>query len=131
MNKPLKRQPLVFVDNAYQSAYQREQNARKPDKVMWQRKELDVLLSLYGRRVATGEWRDYGIDALKNMAVFSVFKRAHDVPLYRIEKHPSLRHKQGMYAVVNTHGHVLKRGHNLAQVLKVFQRKKETVPHLY
>ncbi len=101
---------------------------RHTDKhVMWDRGELNVLLRLYGRYVARGEWLDYGIDGLKNMAVFSVFKRAYDVPLYRIEKSPALRRKQGMYALVNTHGHILKRGHELTQVLSVLTRKSMTL----
>ena len=91
---------------------------------MWSREELDLLLRLYGARVAQGQWRDYGIDALKDMAVFSVFRRSKDAPLYRIEKQPALRHKQGMYAVVNAYGLVLKRGRELSYVLRFFEKKR-------
>lgn len=133
------RTSISFIGNAYEHAYDQEQaqtqknrqNNRQLDRIMWDRPELDLLLSLYGRHVAQGKWRDYGIDALKNMAVFSVFKRAHDQPLYRIEKNPSLRKKQGMYAVVNRHGHVLKRGHELRQLLKLFEKKKDSGFSLY
>jgi len=127
------RNSISFIGNAYEheQAQNNRQKNRQLDRIMWDRPELDMLLSLYGRHVAQGKWRDYGIDALKNIAVFSVFKRAHDQPLYRIEKNPSLRKKQGMYAVVNRHGHVLKRGHDLRHVLRVFEKKKDSGLTLY
>ncbi len=92
-------------------------------KVSFDRRELGVILSLYGRMVAAGEWRDYGISCLRHSAVFSVFRRSAEHPLYRIEKHPELRNRQGAYAVIAMDGRVLKRGHDLAQVLKVLERK--------
>ena len=113
---------LQFVGNAFDLE---KQSAARPSKLtMWTRQELDIILSLYGRHVSDGLWRDYGIDAVKDLAVFSIFKRAHDHPLYRIEKNPSLHKRQGMYALVNSHGHVLKRGHDLTQVLKAIKTKK-------
>lgn len=91
--------------------------------VAFQRAELSVILSLYGRFVAAGEWRDYGISSLKEVAVFSVFRRTAEHPLYRIEKRPKLRGKQGMYAVIGLDGQVLRRGHDLKTVLRVLERK--------
>jgi hypothetical protein len=88
----------------------------------FERRELDVLLRLYGRQVAAGEWRDYAIDGLREAAVFSVFRRASEAPLYRIEKRPALARRQGAWAVIAAGGVVLKRGHELDQVLKVFDR---------
>lgn len=82
-----------------------------------------MILSLYGRMVAAGEWRDYGISSLREMAVFSVFRRTAEHPLYRIEKRPKLRGKQGMYAVVGMDGQILRRGHDLKTVLRVLERK--------
>ncbi|WP_312361339.1 DUF2794 domain-containing protein, partial [Agrobacterium sp.] len=79
-------------------------------------------LRIYGRMVGEGEWRDYAIDHLKEKAVFSVFKRSGEMPLYRIEKNPKLASKQGAYCVINTDGRILKRGHELPQVLKVFDK---------
>jgi hypothetical protein len=92
-------------------------------QVSFDRRELGVILSLYGRMVSAGEWRDYGISCLRNAAVFSVFRRTAEHPLYRIEKHPELRNRQGMYCVIGMDGQILKRGHDLAQVLKVLERK--------
>ena len=80
-------------------------------------------MSLYGRMVAAGEWRDYGISNLRDVAVFSVFQRTAEHPLYRIEKRPKLRTRQGEYAVYGTDGQVLKRGHDLKTVLRVLERK--------
>ncbi len=92
-------------------------------QVQFDRRELDRILSLYGRMVAAGEWRDYAIDFLKDRAVFSVFRRSSEMPLYRIEKHPRLRARQGQYAVVAAGNQVLKRGQELGQVLRVLERK--------
>ena len=94
-----------------------------PERVSFDRHELGQILSIYGRMVAAGEWRDYGISALRDVAVFSVFRRTAETPLYRIEKRPKLRQKQGQYAVTGPEGQVLRRGHDLAQVLKVLERK--------
>lgn len=91
--------------------------------VRFDRAELGVILSLYGQMVAAGEWRDYGISSLLDAAVFSVFRRTAEQPLYRIEKRPRLRQKQGLYAVVGADGQILRRGHDLRQVLRVLERK--------
>jgi len=96
---------------------------RQPQQVAFHRTELSLILGLYGRFVAAGEWRDYGISSLKDMAVFSVFRRTAEHPLYRIEKRPKLRMKQGQYAVVGMDGQILKRGNDLKQVLRVLERK--------
>ena len=94
-----------------------------PDQVAFDRRELGMILGLYGRMVAAGEWRDYGISALREVAVFSVFRRTAEHPLYRIEKRPKLRGRQGMYAVIGMDGQILKRGHDLKTVLRVLERK--------
>jgi hypothetical protein len=77
--------------------------------------------------VGEGEWRDYAIDHLKDKAVFSVFKRSGEMPLFRIEKNPKLAAKQGAFSVVSTSGMILKRGHDLSQVLKVFDKQLKLV----
>lgn len=88
--------------------------------VFFERRELDRLLRLYGRMVAAGEWKDYAIDGLSDRAVFSVFRRASEAPLYRIEKNPALARRQGAWSVLTQTGHILRRGHELEQVLRVF-----------
>jgi hypothetical protein len=95
--------------------------------VFFDRRELNALLRLYGRMVAANEWRDYAIDGLKDSAVFSVFQRASEAPLYRIEKRPALARRQGAWAVIGHGGLIMKRGHELAQVLKVFDRGRFAV----
>lgn len=94
-----------------------------PRQVSFHRTELAVILPLYGKMVAAGEWRDYGISALREVAVFSVFRRATEHPLYRIEKRPALAQRQGQYAVIGMDGQVLKRGQDLRTVLRVLERK--------
>ncbi|WP_363319795.1 DUF2794 domain-containing protein [Roseovarius sp.] len=92
-------------------------------QVAFHRTELAIILSLYGRMVAAGEWRDYGISCLRDLAVFSIFRRTAENPLYRIEKRPKLRARQGQYAVVGIDGQILKRGNDLKAVLRVLERK--------
>lgn len=94
-----------------------------PEQVAFDRAELSVILGVYGRMVAAGEWRDYGMSFLKEVAVFSIFRRAAEHPIYRIEKRPKLRGRQGMYAVIGMDGQILKRGHDLKTVLRVLERK--------
>jgi hypothetical protein len=95
---------------------------RQAATTFFERKELERLLRLYGRMVAAGEWRDYAIDGLAEAAVFSVFRRASEQPLYRIEKRPALARKQGAWAVIGEGGMMLRRGHDLEQVLRFFER---------
>jgi len=90
--------------------------------IAFDRRELTQILDVYGRKVASGEWRDYAIDMLKEKAVFSVFRRACETPLYRIEKAPRLARRQGAYSVIAATGLILKRGHDLARVLRALDR---------
>ncbi|MBI1197879.1 MAG: DUF2794 domain-containing protein [Phenylobacterium sp.] len=101
--------------------------APQPVGVFFERRELERLLRLYGRMVAAGEWRDYGMDGLRDAAVFSVFRRTSEAPLYRIEKRPALARRQGAWAVVGQGGHVLRRGHDLDQVLRFFDKGRFSV----
>lgn len=94
-----------------------------PEQVAFHRTELNILMGLYGRMVAAGEWRDYGLSFLREVAVFSVFKRAAENPVYRVEKRPKMRLKQGQYALIGVDGQVLKRGNDLPQVLRTLERK--------
>jgi hypothetical protein len=93
----------------------------------FERRELDRLLRLYGQMVAAGHWRDYAIDGLHDAAVFSVFRRTSEQPLYRIEKRPALARRQGAWAVIGQGGVILRRGHELDQVLRVFERARFAV----
>jgi hypothetical protein len=91
------------------------------------RQELSAILAVYGRKVAAGEWRDYAIDIGRDKAVFSVFRRASEVPLFRIEKAPKLARKQGAYSVMAPAGLILKRGHDLVRVLSVLEGRPRLV----
>ena len=87
------------------------------------RTELNRILTIYGRMVAAGEWRDYAIDFLDEVAVFSIYRRTSEMPLFLVEKRPKLRAKQGQYAVIAAGNQILKRGHDLVNVLRVFDKK--------
>lgn len=97
--------------------------------VCFDRRELDDILAVYGRKVAAGEWRDYAIDIGRDKAVFSIFRRSSECPLYRIEKNPKLARKQGAYSVIAAGGLILKRGHDLRRVLGVLERRLRVVGH--
>ena len=96
-------------------------------RVTFDRRELNRILGLYGRMVAAGEWRDYAIDFMRDRAVFSVFRRSSEMPIYRIEKDPRLARKQGMYSVISATGLILRRGHELDRVLLAIDRKPALV----
>ena len=95
--------------------------------ISFDRRELNQILRVYGRKVADGEWRDYAIDHLKDRAVFSVFRRTSEVPMFRIEKHPKLSRRQGAFSVTAASGLIVKRGQDLAQVLRIFDKALRVV----
>ena len=97
------------------------------NRVTFDRRELNRILGLYGRMVAAGEWRDYAIDFLKDRAVFSVFRRSSEVPIYRIEKNLRNVRRQGAYSVVSATGLIVRRGHELDRVLRVLDRQLSLV----
>src|ERR1700739_3654619 len=101
--------------------------APKPGAVFFDRRELNQILRVYGRMVAAGEWRDYAIDGLREAAVFSVFRHAADPPLYHIEKRRALARRQGAWSILGQGGHILRRGHELQQVLRFFEAKRFNV----
>jgi hypothetical protein len=103
-------------------------NQPAANPVTFDRRELGRILGLYGRKVAEGEWRDYAIDVLKDRAVFSIFRQASEVPIYRIEKNPRLAQRQGAYSVVSATGLIIRRGHELDRVLRAIDRSIRIVP---
>lgn len=124
-HRPAKTSPVRHSDDIVHivTSNNAPASANQPTQITFHRRELDMILNVYGRMVADGEWRDYAIDHLKDRAIFSVFRRAAEVPLYTIEKDPKMARKQGAFRVVSASGQVLKRGQELNQVLKVFDKK--------
>ncbi|MDX5360983.1 MAG: DUF2794 domain-containing protein [Alphaproteobacteria bacterium] len=112
--------PIPFVAPAAAAA---ARQTAAPPIVAFDRGELAQILRIYGRMVAAGEWRDYAIDLLSDRAVFSVFRRTSETPLYRIVKEPRLARRQGAFAVMTGTGHMLKRGRELPSVLRILERK--------
>lgn len=94
-----------------------------PEIISFHRTELDIILNLYSFKVAAGEWRDYAIDMLKDRAIFSIYKNSRDIPLHCIEKNPKFAKKQGQYTVTGMDGRILKRGSELAMVIKVLDKQ--------
>jgi len=97
---------------------------RPPSQVAFNKQELSQILNVYGQMVSNGDWKDYAMDFLKDKAIFSVYRKASEHPLYRIEKVPALRHKQGQFAVIAPGGLILKRGQDLKSVLRVFDKQR-------
>ena len=95
--------------------------------VTFDRRELGRILGLYGRKVAEGEWRDYAIDFFKDRAVFSIFRRTLEVPIYRIEKNFPLARRQGIYSLISATGLIVRRGHELDRVLRAIDRSLRLV----
>ena len=94
-----------------------------PQSTFFERKEFEAILNIYGKMVASGYWKDYAISATKEAATFAIFQKASERPIFRITKTPSLRQKQGAFAIFNSQGQILKRGQELSQVLKYFEKK--------
>lgn len=115
------RPALVVVNGASPDAAQGARGDKRV-AVSFSRPELNVIFNVYGEKVAQGEWRDYAIDFTPAKAVFSIFRRASEAPLYRIEKDPALSRRQGAYAVIAATGLVLRRGHDLSRVVRVLDR---------
>jgi hypothetical protein len=116
-------EPIELRASSPEGARNSPENYTASPVTRFDRSELNRILTVYGRMVAAGEWRDYAVDFLEEAAVFSIFRRASEMPLFRVEKRPKLRQRQGQYCVIAAGGLVMKRGHELAQVLKVFDRK--------
>lgn len=115
-------EPIVFTGGAKAETASHRPQRTEQARISFDRRELTAILDMYGRKVADGEWRDYAIDILRDRAVFSIFRRTSEAPLYRIEKNPKLARRQGAYAVVAATGQVLKRGHDLSRVLRVLDK---------
>jgi hypothetical protein len=117
-------EPIQFPPRAHSSRQRSDAgSAHDPGTITaFNRQELSTIMAVYGRKVAAGEWRDYALDMTREKAIFSVFRRSAEYPLYRIEKNPKLARKQGAYSVVSPTGLILKRGHDLARVLTVLDR---------
>jgi len=98
--------------------------SKEVSQIAFDRQELSVILNVYGQMVSKGDWKDYAMDFMRDKAVFSVYRRASEHALYRIEKVPALRKKQGQFAVIAPGGLVLKRGHDLKAILKVFDKAR-------
>jgi len=75
------------------------EHRRRTKRIFFTRPELNQLLSLYSRQVMRGEWRDYAIDQQDGMALFSMFRRTQELPLYTVVKMAPGTSRQGDYAL--------------------------------
>lgn len=124
MDEPSQRETALLIDFEAPTAQDRSVSpSRTPSTVSFDRRELSIILNVYGRQVAAGEWRDYAMDFLRERALFSIYRRASERPLFVIEKNPKLRSKQGQYMVLGQDGRILRRGHALEAVLRVLEPK--------
>jgi hypothetical protein len=120
--------PIVFRPRHAGHAAASDRHAPEAGRpTSFDRHELSAILDLYGRKVASGAWRDYAIDLLRDKAVFSVYRKASEYALYRIEKDLRLARKQGAYSVIAAGGLIMKRGHDLKRVLSVLEDRVDLV----
>ena len=126
-SEPIGLRPVSGLANRSPAAMAMVSGLKRQSEIAFNRSELNQLLDIYGRKVAAGEWRDYAIDALRERAVFSVFRCASEVPLFRIEKRPQQARRQGAYSVIAASGLIVKRGHDLRNVLRVLESKLRLV----
>lgn len=120
-------EPIIFGPRATGLSNSATGSSAGSYRTTFDRNELKTILDLYGRKVAAGDWRDYAIDLLRDRAVFSVFRKTTEVPLFRIEKSPQAARKQGAYSVIAAGGLVMKRGHDLRRVLGVLESRFEVI----
>jgi hypothetical protein len=99
------------------------QHGAAPHSIFFSRPEFEALLNIYGKMVASGHWKDYAVSGAKEVATFAVHQKASERPVFRITKTPALKNKQGAFSILNSQGQILKRGHELPQVLKYFEKK--------
>jgi hypothetical protein len=124
VEEPSQRETALLIDFDPPAYASRAVSPSKvPTTVSFDRRELTTILNVYGRMVAAGEWRDYALDFLRERALFSIYKRSSERPLYVVEKNPKLRAKQGQYLVMSQDGRILRRGHDLTAVLRVLEPK--------
>jgi len=126
-SEPIGLRPVSGLTGTVSSRQAHTPGRKRHSDTAFNRSELNQIMGVYGRKVAAGEWRDYAIDSLRERAVFSIFRKASEVPLYRIEKRPQQARKQGAYSVIAATGLILKRGHDLANVLRVLDRRLKLV----
>lgn len=118
------RKILSMTDHSTIIPFAQPHNGKSAARyTFFERSEFEAILNIYGKMVASGYWKDYAISGAKDVATFAVFQKASERPVFRITKTPALRHKQGAYAVLNSQGQILKRGQELPQVLKFFEKK--------
>ena len=123
VEEPSQQGTALLIEFDQPVGHSRAVHTKSPPAVSFDRRELTTILNLYGRKVAQGEWRDYALDFLRERALFSIYKRASEHPLYIIEKNPRLRHRQGQYMVMSQEGRILRRGHDLSAVLRILEPK--------
>ena len=123
VEEPSQQGTALLIEFDHPAGSSRAVHPKSSPAVSFDRRELTTILNLYGRKVAQGEWRDYAMDFLRERALFSIYKRASEHPLYVIEKSPRLRHRQGQYMVMSQEGRILRRGHDLSAVLRILEPK--------
>jgi Ni,Fe-hydrogenase maturation factor len=86
------------------------------------------LMNVYSRQVASGAWKDYAIDHLDGMAMFSIFRSTHETPLFTVIKLGSEHKNAGQYIALHS-GERIKQSSELANVLEsVEKRARKVVP---
>ena len=110
------RNTKIITGNAYLTD-QKKQN-------FFSKEELNLILSLYGKGVSSGQWKDYAIDSSRDETIFSIYRHASEMPIFKITKNHMCKRVDERWTVKSTSGEILKRNKNLNHLLRYFKQKK-------
>ena len=86
--------------------------------------ELNLILSIYGRNVAQGIWKDYAIDHAKDFAIFSIYRNTFEKVFLSIKKNSSKFKKQRKFALYDANQKKIKDSDILTDIINQLRNKK-------
>ena len=99
-------------------------NEKKKKDIFFSKIELKLILNLYTGMVSNGEWKDYGLGISKREVNFNVYRRAAEVPIYKITKNLKPKNENEKYLVKDNKNKIIKKSENLESLIKKIIWKK-------
>ena len=99
-------------------------NEKKKKDIFFSKIELKLILNLYAGMVSNGEWKDYGLSITKKEVSFNVYRRAAEVPIYKITKNLKPKNENEKYLVKDNKNKIIKKSENLESLIKKIIWKK-------
>ena len=97
---------------------------KNEEKYFFEKQELKIILDLYAKMVAEGNWRDYGLNISSKQVSFNVFKNSAENAIYKICKNFKPHNKNLKYLITDTNGRVLKNSYNIKSLVSNVNWKK-------